>query len=92
MENTDPGYDRDQGTMNDSYPRRTDPQSLHKQYGSTAFCPTLDISIVSTSKVVRKKQRVEQVATSTGLSPSDAWSVAVDQSARRALRPVKGQA
>jgi len=35
---------------------------------------------------------VEQVTTSTGLSPSDAWSVATDWSAWRALRPVDGQA
>jgi len=35
---------------------------------------------------------VEQVTTSTGLSPSDAWSVATDRSAWRALRPVDGQA
>jgi len=35
---------------------------------------------------------VEQLTTSTGLSPSEAWSVATDQSAWRALRPVDGQA
>jgi len=35
---------------------------------------------------------VEQVTTSTMLSPSDAWSVAVDRSAWMALRPVDGQA
>jgi len=35
---------------------------------------------------------VEQVTTSTGLSPSDAWSVATDRSAWRALRPIDGQA
>jgi len=34
-----------------------------------------------------RKCWVEQVATSTGLSPSDAWSVAADRSAWRALRP-----
>jgi len=35
---------------------------------------------------------VEQVTKSTGLSPSDAWSVTTDQSAWRALRPVDSQA
>jgi len=39
-----------------------------------------------------RKGWVEQVTTSTGLSPSDAWSVAAYRSARRALRPVDGQA
>jgi len=38
-----------------------------------------------------RKCWVEQVTTSTGLSPSDAWSVATDRSAWRALRPVDGQ-
>jgi len=40
----------------------------------------------------RRKCWVEQVTTSTGLSPSDAWSVAADQSTWRTLRPVDGQA
>jgi len=35
---------------------------------------------------------VEQVTTSTGLSPSDALSVVTDPSAWRALRPINGQA
>jgi len=35
---------------------------------------------------------MEQVTTITGLSPSDAWSIATDWSAWRALRPVDGQA
>jgi len=39
-----------------------------------------------------RKWWVEQVTTSTGLSPSDAWSVASDQSAGRAVQPVDGQA
>jgi len=39
-----------------------------------------------------RKCWVEQVTTSTGLSPSEAWSVATDRSAWRALRPVDGQA
>jgi len=38
-----------------------------------------------------RKCWVEQVTTSTRLSPSDAWSVATDRSAWRALRPVDGQ-
>jgi len=38
-----------------------------------------------------RKCWVEQVTTSTGLSPSDAWSVATDRSAWRALRPIDGQ-
>jgi len=38
-----------------------------------------------------RKCWVEQVTTSTGLSPSDAWGVATDRSARRALRPIDGQ-
>jgi len=39
-----------------------------------------------------RKCWVEQVATSTGLSPSDAWSVATYRSTWMALRPVDGQA
>jgi len=39
-----------------------------------------------------RKCWVEQVTAITGLSPSDAWSVATDRSAWRALRPVDGQA
>jgi len=39
-----------------------------------------------------RKCWVKQVTTSTGLSPSNTWSVATDRSAWRALRPVNGQA
>jgi len=39
-----------------------------------------------------RKCWVEQFTTSTGLSPSDAWSVATDRSAWMALRPVDGHA
>jgi len=39
-----------------------------------------------------RKCRVEKVTMSTGLSPSDAWSVETDQSAWWTLRPVDGQA
>jgi len=39
-----------------------------------------------------QKCQVEQVTTGTGLSPSDAWSVATDRSAWRALRPIDSQA
>jgi len=39
-----------------------------------------------------RKCWMEQVTTSTGLSPSDAWSVETDRSAWSALRPVDGQA
>jgi len=39
-----------------------------------------------------RKHSVEQITTSTGLSPSDAWSVAADRPAWRALRPLDGQA
>jgi len=35
---------------------------------------------------------VEQVTTSTGLSPSDVWSVVMNRSEWRALRPIDGQA
>jgi len=38
-----------------------------------------------------RKCWVEQVTSSTGLSPADAWNVATDQSASRVLRPVDGQ-
>jgi len=38
-----------------------------------------------------RKCWVEQVTKSTGLSPSDAWSVATDRSAWRPLRPVDSQ-